>query len=183
MSRTTKKVIASSLKKMMKTTPFDKISVVHLVSECEINRQTFYYHFQDIYELLGWIYKNEALVKINDYTTYDTWQEGFLKIFLYVQDNDKFCMNTFRSLARDHLDNFLYEITFELLIKVVNEIADGLEVDKQKMKFIANFYSFAFIGILTNWMKEGMKEDPEIIVSNINKLIEGDIKRTLGKTL
>lgn len=92
-------------------------------------------------------------------------------------------MNTFRSLARDHLDNFLYEITFELLIKVVNEIADGLKVDKQKLNFIANFYSFAFIGILTNWMKEGMKEDPEIIVSNINKLIEGDIKRILGKTL
>ncbi|WP_202710329.1 dihydroxyacetone kinase transcriptional activator DhaS [Sporosalibacterium faouarense] len=181
MVQSTKRVIADTLKEFMNTKPFDKISVVDIVNKCEINRQTFYYHFQDKYELLGWIFKEEALSKIKNYKTYATWQEGFLKIFLYVKDNRKLCMNTFRSLARDHLDNFLYDITFKLLIDVVNEIADESEVQDKELRFIANFYSFAFIGILTNWMIEGMKENPEEIINNINKLIEGDIKRAIEK--
>lgn len=177
----TKRAIADTLKEMMKTTSFDKISVVELVNECGINRQTFYYHFADIYDLLGWIYKNEALRRIDHYKTYNTWQEGFLRIFLYVKENGEFCMNTFRSLGREHLDHFLYEITFDLLIGVINEVAEEFDVEEKHRRFIANFYCFAFIGILTNWMKEGMKEDPEIIIDDLNKLIEGDIKRALKK--
>ena len=81
MSLLTKKELAASLKKMMQKTPFDKITVKDLVKECGVNRQTFYYHFQDIYELLGLIYKTEALGAIADYKSYETWQQGFLKIF------------------------------------------------------------------------------------------------------
>lgn len=179
MSQTTKKVMAATLKKMMESKPFDKITVVHLVEECEINRQTFYYHFQDIYELLGWIYKNEALVKIKNYKSYDTWQEGLLIIFSYVKENAKFCLNTFHSVGKEHLNDFLYDVTYELLINVVKEIAKDKNVKEKDLKFIADFYSFAFIGILTNWMKEGMKEEPLVIVDNINKLIEGNAERVL----
>ncbi|GKX29706.1 TetR family transcriptional regulator [Vallitalea longa] len=179
MSKTTKKAMASTLKRMMESTPFDKISVVNLVEECGINRQTFYYHFQNIYELLGWIYKNEALKKIKDYKSYDTWQEGLLIIFSYVKDNAKFCLNTFNSVGREHLNDFLYNITFKILVDIVKEITADKNIKEEELKFVADFYSFAVIGILTNWMKEGMKQEPKEIVNNVNKLIEGNADRIL----
>ncbi len=179
MSLITKKAIANSLKKLMNTVPLDKITVKNIVLDCGVNRQTFYYHFQDIYDLLGWIYKTEVVGSISSYSTYDGWQKAFLDIFEYVRENKKFCMNTLNSMGRDHLEDFLYAQSFSLLMNVINEISANIDVPKKSKEFIANFYSFAFIGVLISWMKNNMKEDPELIISNIDKLISGDIRKAI----
>ena len=66
MSQTTKKALAASLKQLLKEKPLDKITVTDLVEDCEVNRQTFYYHFQDIYDLIEWIYVSEAARILGD---------------------------------------------------------------------------------------------------------------------
>lgn len=81
----TKKALAQSLKHLMEHTPLNKISVKHLVDDCGLNRQTFYYHFQDIFELLGWIYKTEAVESIAEYRSYNTWTDGFYRIFVILR--------------------------------------------------------------------------------------------------
>ena len=55
MSDITKNALANSLTELMAATPLDKITVRMLVENCGLNRQTFYYNFQDIYDLLGWM--------------------------------------------------------------------------------------------------------------------------------
>lgn len=175
MSQVTKKALAASLKKLMMYTPLDRITVKDIVTDCGVNRQTFYYHFQDIYDLLGWIYKSEAFGSIADYRTYDTWQQGFLMIFHYVSDNRAFCLNSFRSLGRDHLEEFLYSVTFKLLIGVVNEVAEGTSIADEYKNFIADFYTLAFIGLMLKWLKNGTHDDPETIIENLSRLIEGNI--------
>lgn len=181
MSLMTKKALAASLKKLMNKTSLEKITVKEIVSDCGVNRQTFYYHFQDIYDLLGWIYRTEALDAIADYKSYDTWQQGFLKIFYYVSDNRAFCLNTFHSLGREHLEMFLYSVTFDLLIGVVNELAEGTSIAQEYKNFIADFYSLAFIGLMLKWLKTGTQENPETIIENLNKLIEGNMGRGIEK--
>ena len=52
MSEITKKALAASLKKLLEQKTLDKITVVDLAEDCGVNRQTFYYHFQDIYDLV-----------------------------------------------------------------------------------------------------------------------------------
>ncbi len=181
MSLMTKKELAASLKKLMEKTSLEKITVKDVVTDCGVNRQTFYYHFQDIYDLLGWIYKTEALGAIADYKTYETWQHGFLKIFQYVSKNKTFCMNTYHSLGRDHLEVFLLSVTVDLLTGVVDELSEGTNISPEDKKFIANFYSYAFIGLLLVWLRNGTKEAPDHIIKNLSKLIEGDIGRAIEK--
>ncbi|WP_434654795.1 TetR family transcriptional regulator [Thermoanaerobacterium thermosaccharolyticum] len=72
-SQITKKAMADVLKELMKTKPLNKISVQDIVDKCGLNRQTFYYHFHDIFELLEWIYKKEAIEKISQYKNYEHW--------------------------------------------------------------------------------------------------------------
>ncbi|WP_350445991.1 TetR/AcrR family transcriptional regulator [Anaeromonas gelatinilytica] len=180
-SSMTKRELANSLKKLMNKKPIDKIPIREIVAECGVNRQTFYYHFQDIYDLLEWIYKTEIIDRISEDRTYKTWQKGFLKIFYYIEDNKEFCMNTYHSLGREHLDNFIYNNTFELIIYVVNEVSEGINVEDEDKKFIANFYTYAFVNLVIVWLKDGMKESPEYIIERLNKLIEGDIEKALKK--
>ena len=50
----TKKVIADGFRYVMEKKSFDKITISDITDKCGLNRQTFYYHFQDKYELLNW---------------------------------------------------------------------------------------------------------------------------------
>ena len=64
MSLNTKQQLANALKSLMQTKPLEKITIKDIVIFCGVNRQTFYYHFKDINDLLGWIYKTEAVGSI-----------------------------------------------------------------------------------------------------------------------
>lgn len=183
MSCATKSSLAASLKKLMMRKALHKITISDIVSDCCVNRQTFYYHFKDIYDLLEWIFKTEAVDSISDCKTYDTWQQGFLKIFQYVYNNKSFCINTLNSMGREHLELFLHKEIFHLLIDVVEEVAQGSSLSKKEKEFISNFYTFAFIGILTSWMRDGMKDKPESIIEKVERLINGDIEKVIKGTI
>ncbi|WP_342552572.1 TetR-like C-terminal domain-containing protein [Paenibacillus sp. FSL R7-0652] len=180
-SHLTKTALAHSLKSLMEHTPLNKITVKHLVEDCGVNRQTFYYHFQDIYALLGWIYETEAVESIHAYRSYDTWTEGFYKIFCYIENNKAFCCNTLESLGRSHLDGYLYQVTHDLIMGVIDELACGIKVTGEDKEFAANFYTLAFTGLLIQWMRDGLKEPPQRIIAKLSELIEGNVLRALHK--
>ncbi|WMJ82232.1 TetR/AcrR family transcriptional regulator C-terminal domain-containing protein [Clostridium sp. MB40-C1] len=181
MSQTTKKALAESLKKLMNTTPLAKITVNNIVNDCGVNRRTFYYHFQDIYALLEWIFKNEVAVVMAENKTYETWQQGFLRIFFYLSENRKMVLNTYNSIGRDQLETHLYSAVYNLVLDVVDEITEGMEVSEKEKEFVVNFYKVALVGLLLEWIRANMVENPEQIVDNLNKLISGDTYKALLK--
>jgi probable dihydroxyacetone kinase regulator len=181
MAQTTKKALAESLKKLLEKKPLDKITVIDIVEDCEVNRQTFYYHFKDIYDLVEWIYTSEATKALGGKKTYDTWQQGFLQIFEYVLKNKVFVINTYHSANREHLQRYLYNETYILLIGVIEEKAAGMSVRDDDKAFIANFYKYAFVGLMLEWIRTGMKEDPSAIIDRLSILIHGDIADALEK--
>ncbi len=181
MAQTTKKALAASLKRLLTEKPLDKITVVDIIEDCEVNRQTFYYHFKDIFDLIEWIYKSEATKALDGKKTYDTWQQGILQVFEYVLENKTFVKNTYNSNNREHLERYLYNETYNLLIGVIEEKADGMIVREDDKAFIAHFYKYGFVGIMLDWISKGMKEEPSAIVERLSILIHGDIELALKK--
>lgn len=181
MSQTTKRALAASLKKLLLQKPLDKITVIDIVEDCEVNRQTFYYHFKDIFDLIEWMCLDEASKALNGQKTYDTWQQGFLQIFHAVQQNKPFIMNVYHSVSREQVELYLHEVTYDLMIGVIEEQARGMSVRDEDKRFIADFYKFAFVGLMLDWIRKGMKQDPKEIVEHLSVLIQGDITRALNK--
>lgn len=181
MAQTTKKALASSLKKLLSKATLDKITIKDIAEDCEVNRQTFYYHFQDVYDLLEWIFVTEAERALDGKKTYSSWRQGFLQVFQYVKDNQIVVTNVYYSIKREQLERHLYSAVFSLLEGVINEQAEGLKVTEENKKFIADFYKYAFVGLMLEWIRTGMKEDPEDIIDKLSKLIAGDVKRALLK--
>lgn len=177
----TKKALAESLKKLMKSTPLAKITVNDIVKECGLNRRTLYYYFNDIYDLLEWIYKNELKEVLGENRTYVSWQKGFLQILEYLYENEKMVLNTYNSIDRDILENHLYNESFNIILEVVDELAKDLNVTDKDKRYVANFYKIAFVGVIIDWIKNNMVEDTDEIVSNLAKIISGDIYRALLK--
>lgn len=161
--------------------PLEKITVMDIVEDCEVNRQTFYYHFKDIYDLIEWIYVSETTRVLDGQKTYETWQQGFLKIFEFVQENQAFVVSTYHSVSREHLERFLYNETYRLLIGVVEEKALGMSVREEDKAFIADVYKYAFVGLMLEWIRKGMKKEPSEIISKLSLLIQGDFEKALNQ--
>ncbi|MBU3161136.1 TetR/AcrR family transcriptional regulator [Clostridium frigoris] len=179
MSDITKQALAQSLKNLMITTPLAKITVNNIVKVCNVNRRTFYYHFQDMYALLEWIFKNEVSNVMEENKTYKTWQEGFLRIFHYLSANRKMVLNTYNSIGRDKLETHLYSAVYSLVLNVVDEITLGKEVSEKRKEFVVNFYKVALVGLLLEWIRKDMIDNPEQIIENLNKIISGDTHKAL----
>ena len=75
MSQVTKRALAASLIKLLSQKPLDKVTVKDIIEDCGVNRQTFYYHFKDIYDLVDWIFLEMASEFLDGKETYDTWQK------------------------------------------------------------------------------------------------------------
>ena len=179
MSQITKRALEASLKNLLLQKPLDKITINDIAEDCGINRMTFYYHFKDIYDLIEWSCVEDAQKALAGKKTYDTWQEGFLQIFEAVRNNKPFIMNVYRSVSREQVESYLYRVTYDLLIYVVDETAKDMQVSQDDKAFIANFYKYAFVGLMLDWIKNDMKEDEHIIVDKLSLLMHGNFPRAL----
>ena len=180
MSDTTKRAMEESLKHLLLKKPLPKITINDIAEDCGINRMTFYYHFQSIYDLVEWSCVEDASKALADKKTYETWQDGFLQIFEAVLANKPFIMNVYHYVSREQVEIYLYKLTYKLLIDVVNEEATGMNVREEDKAFIANFYKYSFVGLMLEWIQNDMEEDPKKIISKLSVLIHGTIVQALN---
>ena len=90
-------------------------------------------------------------------------------------------MNVYHCVHREQVEIYLRPLVEDLILNVVNEEADGLNVREEDKTFIVHAYSYIFIGIMLDWIKEDMKENPQEIVERLNKLIKGSIRASLTR--
>ena len=162
MSQMTKRALEASLKKLLLQKPLTKITISDIAEDCGISRMTFYYHFKDIYDLVEWVCVEDAARALEGKKTYDTWQEGFLNIFHAVRDNKPFIMNVYRCVSRERIEQYLNPLIHSLILGVVEEKSAAMTVSEKDKRFIANFYEYAFIGIMLEWINGSMKEEPAV---------------------
>ncbi len=176
MSDITKRAMSAALKNLLKEKKLNKITVQDIADECGINRQTFYYHFQDIYDLVEWTCIEDTEKVIKENRTYDTWQEGFLSVFDLAKKDKTFIDNIYRSVSLEMLEQYLYRLVYPLLKNVVDEKANGQTVREENKKYIADFYKYAFVGVLLEWIRNDMAESPGQIVDRVSRIVGGAIE-------
>lgn len=179
MSNTTKQALEASLKQMMLKKPLDKITIRDITEDCGVSRMAFYYHFKDIYDLVEWSCVEDASRALQGKKTYDTWQEGLLQIFEAVLENRPFILNAFRCISRDQMERFLFKLTYGLIRGVVEEKSQGVEISEADKSFIAEFYKYSFVGIMLDWIKQGMNQDVHVIVQKISTTMQGNITNSI----
>ena len=179
MANTTKKAIATSLKNLSLKKPLDKITINDITSDCGISRMAFYYHFKDIYDLIEWVCVEDATSALQGKKTYDTWQEGMLQIFEAVYENKPFVLNAYRTISREQIENYLHQLTYKLIRNVVKKKSVGTNITDVQKQFIAEFYKYSFVGIMLDWIKNGMKNDYNNIVECMAITLHGNIPNSI----
>ena len=174
-STITKRAIADSLKELTKIKTFDKISVKDISEKCGINRQTFYYHFEDKFALLKWIYETDLLDKHLQDVSFDNWNIKLEQILTDMAQDKQFYTNTI-----NHTENYIQEYLlvqaqkiFEQAITVIDESVNNetrRSVSDAQRNFIARFFAYGSCGMIIEWVSHGMEETPAYISNSMKTL-------------
>ena len=181
MSQVTKRALERSLKNLLLKKPLTKITINDIAEDCGINRMTFYYHFKDIYDLVEWSCLEDARKALEEKKTYETWQQGFIQLFEAVRENKPFIMNVYRCVHREQVEKYLKPLVDNLLLGVINEKAAGMAVRDEDKSFIAQVYSYVFVGLMLDWIRDDMREAPEALVGRLALVLKGTVSQALGR--
>lgn len=169
----TKTALALSLKKHMAKKPLGKITVSEIITDCNVNRKTFYYHFENIYALLKWMLEQEAIEVVKNFDLLIDYEDAIRFVISYVNENAHILNCAYDSIGRDELKRFFYNDFVSLVRNVVNDIEEkhNLSVVDDFKDFICDFLTEATSGMLVNGFREKHKMQQSDIVRNITVIL------------
>lgn len=173
-SLNTKKTLAESLKKAMKNKPFKKITVSELIQDCDINRNTFYYHFEDIYALLKWMFEQEAIEVVKSFDILVNYEKAINFVMDYIEANDYIISCAYDSIGQDELKRFFYADFLEIIGRLIGraeEITDKTLSEDYK-EFLSHFYMEAMAGMLIEWIQDKKKRTRDTVVKHITYTVQ-----------
>ncbi|MGN0375254.1 MAG: TetR/AcrR family transcriptional regulator C-terminal domain-containing protein [Butyrivibrio sp.] len=181
LSLRTRKSLAAALKKAMEKKPLSKITVTELITECNINRKTFYYHFQDIYDLLKWMFEQEAIEVVKNFDLIVNTEEAIRFVMNYVNENKHIICCAYDSMGHEAIKSFFYTDLFGITYSVIEDAENRLNivVDKSFKEFFACFLTNAAAGILVDWVKNSINMDSEIVLQDILLIYRASITNVL----
>ena len=181
MQKDTKKLIFDTFIEQLEKKPFDKITVKDIVESCGINRNTFYYYYSDIYDLLEEVFTQELKVITEQHKNGGSWLEAFIKVANTAYRHKKIINNICSSRSYDYFENYMYKSCKHIMIDFIQYTSSGMAVPDEDVEFIASFYEYAFFGIISEWFRTGMREDPLELASQL-WLVADNIRFSLRRS-
>ena len=149
-----KYALAQSLKKLLSTRKLDKITVKDIAEDCGVNRQTFYYYFRDIYDLLEWNFCDATERLIRSGLDHGDWRSGVKAVTEYLQENRTLVWNAYHSISHDSVSEFLKRTLRPHILSAVREEAKGLDWEpcQENVDFVADIFTLTAAGIVMEWI-------------------------------
>lgn len=171
MALLTQKAILMTFEEMLEEMPFDKITVSALVRRCGVSSNTFYYHYQDIYDLLDvWMSTRLGMLKKNVRESLG-WKEE-MRIFLkYCQSHPKLTTNILSSGARCYLEHYIFTETDDFFVEYVRDRTEARTLSEESIRYVAQFCRYSFIGFFLKFTWEKMQADVDDSVERIEKIL------------
>lgn len=155
----TKSAIKAAFIQLLNERPLSKISVKSIVDICNISRNTFYYHYQDIPSLLEEIIKDAANNLTRQHDTALSMEECIEKAFAFVKENRRAVYHIYNSIDRGAYEDFLMRMCDHTAHLLVDEWVAGGNVSLEDKEALIYFAKCQFFGLCMDWTKSGMNDN------------------------
>ena len=173
MTTLTKDAIKKSFMKLLNSKQVDKITVKEIVNDCGINRNSFYYHYDDIPSLIEEILNEQADALVQTSDPNAGIYESILTAMEFALQNKPAMMHLYNSSNKELFERYLNRIasrTVSEYFEVYFADNDICEDDKQT---IVLYYKSLLVGFVIEWAGSGMKYDLSKQVRRLCELFEG----------
>lgn len=177
----TKNAIIQAFWQLLEEKPYNKITVKDIVDSCQINRNTFYYHFHDIPELLEQTIKKDADDIIHTHNNFGSPIDCLAPLAQHCITYQKAILHIYRSVHREVFLTELDRICLYTVTQYIDTTTMGLAIPPDDKKLLIRFYKCALVGILLDWLNEGMNYDLLASFSRTCELLAGSGKQAFLK--
>lgn len=161
--------------------PFDKISVVDIAQHCEINRNTFYYYYEDIFALVEDVLEQERKKIWEKYGSNGSWESVYLACTEFIRGNKRAVTHLVNSANRDRLERYFYRSTLEVMTGVVHRMSQGRSIGEEELQRIALFHTATLVGLEMAWILGGMKDDTGEYLREMGQMTEDSLFSALER--
>ncbi len=159
MANFTKKAIKETFITLLEEHHLSDITVKDIVEKCEINRNTFYYHYQDIPALIDEIVKEEAESIIGKYPSVSTIVECFDALTEFASHRKRAIMHIYRSVSREVFERHLMSVSEYFVANYVNTVLNDETIGDAGKKTIVGYYKCVCFGLMLDWLENGMTDE------------------------
>lgn len=167
MSNLTTNALKMTLAQMLEKQSLSKITIQQLVDKCGVGRNTFYYHYQDIYMLLEDLLEDQKKSLIEQMSKYNS-DEVFLRVFEYFIKNQNIIYHIQDSIDIRLIEKYLNEIFEWICYQYIDKNMKEITIDDHELKFVVNFISYAFTGMIINWFTNDFSQ--ELLKDNFDNI-------------
>ena len=177
-SEAAKREICAALKALMAQKPLNKITVAEIMQSCGMARQHFYYHFEDLYDAVRWMFDQEAVALLREHDGVMLWQDGLLQLFQYLQENRAVCLCALHSISRERLKRFFQTDVHVIIQGTIQRIAEELnyQVSEEEVDLLTKFYVGALASIMEEWLLGNIRETPEELIRFADQLLKDHVR-------
>lgn len=173
----TKTALSNALKKRMETKPFSKITVSDIIADCGLNRKTFYYHFEDMRDLLRWTLRHEAINVVESFDFVTDNKEAILFVIDYLEQNQHMLNCVYDAVGSGELRMFLYEDFKKIARKIITTAENqlGKKISEEYKDLLASFYTDGIVGIIIEWLNGKFKLEKSSAVRYVTDIFKGSL--------
>lgn len=181
MANFTKNAIRSSFLKLLNDRPLSQITVKDIVSDCGVNRNTFYYYFEDIPKLLEDIVIEDAERIIQEYPSIALLEDGLNAMIDFTLKYKRAVLHIYNSVNRDIYEQYLWKMCNHVVKKYMDTLLDGRKINENDEDIVIQYFECVFFGVISGWLNKGMKEDIQLHFKRIYELHEGTIEEMIRR--
>ena len=179
MSNFTEKAIKQSFIKLLNEQPLNKITVKNIVEGCGINRNSFYYHFQDIPTLMEEIIKEDVDNLISKYSTINSFEECFTVAFHFALENKQAVKHIYNSVNRDIYEEYSMRLCEYVVTNYLDRVFGKSTVSEYDREVSIRFLKCLLFGLSIDWINSGMKDDAIEEIKYVTNLFQGISKEII----
>ena len=174
----TERALLQALCELLEEHPLDKVNVKDITDKCGLTRNTFYYHFHDIYDALNCYFEEEIKQLLSRYEDDEDWAGGFLEGLEFVYEHKTMIEHIYKFVDSFELRAYLDSIIFKYALTVIDKEFRKGSYDNKVKEIAADFYTNALLGATVKWIADGMRESPENMAALYTSVFYGTIDQT-----
>ena len=174
-SKQTKHLLAQSLQELLATMPLEKISVNDIVEQAGVGRNTFYYHFEDKYHMLRWMFQQEMQPALDAACTQGHWADSIPLLCERMRQDAALYMHLMQTLTPDNLPGLLLNYYNQAILHSAKEYFHRRRTNADEAEAVALYYAYGVVGSLMEWVRHGMRTDPCRIRLTIQEIVQEQV--------
>lgn len=162
MQERTKWMFANAIMDIITRKELSKIRITELCEYCDTDRQTFYYHFKDKYDLVSWIYENDWKYSF-DHEAINFSKEQTLILLEQIKKKQFFYRRAFEDSNQNSLFSYMHDTNRRITENIIKRRFQVSELSSEQL-FAINYHAYAWVCCLSEWVANKCEPEPSVYV-------------------